>query len=192
MKKIIFFLAICSSFLFAQEAQKSSSVLPAQDTIKIAELVQQQIEAARMKQTTNAASVSNFAEKRIEIQVQSVITAPQVRAWSDHFFNAPLHLKIFSLTSIAILLFVFIRRAVLRLNKKRKLTIKQKIAMIREEKVVPRINYKIKKTRKYLKDKHWVFNSSEKHLSKAAKELNIAKGEVLLAARLKLFEVGKM
>ena len=64
--------------------------------------------------------------------------------------------------------------------------------MLREERVVSQENPKLANSRLQLKDNITVLNATEKEISKAAKDLNIAKGELLLAARLNLLEVGKI
>ena len=65
--------------------------------------------------------------------------------------------------------------------------------MMREEKIGSgKQNPKLIRIRKALKDKIEIFKRSEKQLSKTARQLNVAKGELMLAAKLKILEVEKM
>jgi hypothetical protein len=64
--------------------------------------------------------------------------------------------------------------------------------MLREEKVVSKTDSKLNRTRKKLLSSKLIFNVPDHHISKMAKGLNIATGELQLASRLKLFEIGKM
>ena len=64
---------------------------------------------------------------------------------------------------------------------------------MREERVGgSKENPKLAKTRRVLKENLELFKQSDGQIGKRARQLNLSKGELLLAARLKLYEVGKM
>ena len=69
---------------------------------------------------------------------------------------------------------------------------KEKIQLLREEKIKLSPLPKLQFLRRTLRNSELVLKGSEKHISRTAKNLKISKGELFLAARLKLFEVGKM
>jgi hypothetical protein len=65
--------------------------------------------------------------------------------------------------------------------------------MMREEKVGgAKVNPKMIKVRKFLKDNLEIFKQNDQQLAKTARQLNVSQGELLLAARLKIFEMKKM
>ncbi|MDP2037823.1 MAG: hypothetical protein Q8L04_10605, partial [Ignavibacteria bacterium] len=71
--------------------------------------------------------------------------------------------------------------------------LKKKIGLMREEKVGgSKENPKLAKTRRVLKENFELLKQTDGQIGKRARQLNLSKGELLLAARLKLYEVGKM
>lgn len=186
MKFLFLFVLISASLLIAQtNSVDSSSAVSLQDSVCISDLVQQQIKYAMEKQSIQTEPIINVA-------AQAEIKQPVNKEIPSFLSSRPLHVKIFLAGSIVILLAFSFRRTLLVLKKKSKLALKNKIAMLREEKVVTKTNPKLEDARKKLRNSKSIFDASEKHISKVAKELNIAKGELLLASRLKLFEIGKM
>lgn len=213
MKKLIFLLTVISIVSHAQSVETISST---SDSVDIREMVLQQINNARQRQyaEVNNPQLPVVPNDTInepvkeEIQQASLLTdkliVPEVKKASNKsaainvsffqpFLQLPLQYQIFIAVSITIVSFVILRRTLYSLNKRSKKALKKKIGMLREEKVGgAKINPKIQKTRKILKDNLEIFKHNDKQLSKNAKQLSISKGELLLAARLKLLEVGKM
>ncbi len=186
MKSLFLFVLISTSLLIAQtNSVDSSSAVSLQDSVCISDLVQQQIKNAIEKQSVQTTT-------DINVTAQAEINQPVNKEIPGFFSSLPLHIKIFFALSIVILLAISFRRTILAFKKRASQTLKNKITMLREEKVVVKTNPKLEDARKKLRNSKSIFDASEKHISKAAKELNIAKGELLLASRLKLFEIGKM
>jgi len=191
MKNVIFIVLVSSSLLIAQSVTIDSCAIgTAQDTICISDLVQQQINKAIEKQSQQI--MPNVSEAKINIVPKVVITSTVNDPISNFVMSLPIHIQLFMAASFLILLGLLMRRAVLVVKRRSSRTLKNKISSLREEKVVAKENSKLKDERKKLKNRKSVFDASEKHISKLAKELNIAKGELILASRLKLFEIGKM
>jgi len=90
-----------------------------------------------------------------------------------------------------IFLFVFIRRIYLNRSKKSNKAIKNNIRIIREESLVKRENGDLKKVRSKLVNSPVILNNHGKPLSTVAKELNISQGEIILAAKIKSYELNK-
>ncbi|MBA4406685.1 hypothetical protein C0389_05365 [bacterium] len=191
MKYVIFVILISTSLLFAQsEAIDSCVTEMAQDSICISNLVQRQIEKAREKQMQQA--VIPVTEAAISIALKKVVIPISNDPIRNFVKSLPLHILIFITASFFIILGLVVRRTVYVIKKRSSRTLKNKISILREEKVITRENSKLKDERKKLKNHKSIFNASESHISNLAKELRIAKGELLLASRLKLFEIGKM
>lgn len=186
MKSLFFFILISASLLTAQaNSADSSTAVQAQDSLKLSDLVQQQINIAKEKQSVQTTPVVSVAAKEEVIQ-------PVNEERPSFLASRPLHVKIFLAGSIVILFALSFRRTLLAFKKRSTTTLKNKIAMLREEKVVAKTDPKLENARKKLRDNKSIFDVSEKHISKVAKELNVAKGELLLASRIKLFEIGKI
>ncbi len=191
MKNVIFIVLVSSSLLIAQSATiDSCATVIAQDTVCISDLVQQQINKAIEKQSQQI--VHAVSEAKINF-VPKVVVAPTANDPIRNFVNAlPIHIQIFIAASFLIILSLLVHRAVLVVKRRSSRTLKNKISSLREEKIVTKENPKLKGERIKLKNRNSIFNVSEGHISKLAKELNIAKGELLLASRLKQYEIGKM
>jgi hypothetical protein len=175
MKYLIFIVLISSSFLIAQSTTiDSCEIEMAQDTICISDLVQQQIVKAREKQYQQI--VQTVSEAKINIVPKVVVTSTVNDPIRNFVKTLPIHIRIFIVTSFLIFMGLLIRRAVLVIKRRSSRILKNKISSLREEKVIVKINSKLKDERKKLKDRKSIFNASE----------------LLLASRLKLFEIGKM
>lgn len=191
MKNLFFVVLVSSSLLIAQSSKLDScSTVITQDSVCISDLVQQQITKAREKQSQQ--TTPYVSEAKINI-VPKVVAAP---ALNDLVFNyvrtLPGHILLFVAISFLILFVLLIHRGILAIKRRSSRTLKDKISSIREEKVFAKENSRLNDERKNLKNRNSIFNASEKHISDLAKKLNIAKGELILASRLKLFQIGKM
>ncbi|MEW6654669.1 MAG: hypothetical protein AB1394_14545 [Bacteroidota bacterium] len=199
MKKILTILLLVSTINFAQAVEAKEAI--AADSIDLRAVVAKQIAAAIEKQT-KAKLTPKPEEKPIVTEAkttQNVAAGKQlepVQAEAAPFFSVltslPLQYNVFALASVVIICFVFTRRIVLSFARSSKKTLKKKISLLREEKIGgSKENPKLVKARRSLKDNLEMLNKADGHVGKRAKQLNISKGELLLAARLKLFEVGK-
>ena len=170
------------------------------DSIDVSKLVQKQIESARLKETTDRtievedtvgfSKNENIENATIPISV-SVINKPANNKVIELINSFSIGVKIFFLFSALIILIVSLRRMLIRFKKRIKNGIKQRIAMIREEKIVIKKDRNKTRTRKSLRKDKVIEKLSEAGMNSKAKELSISKGEILLAARLKTFSYGK-
>lgn len=191
MKNVIFFVLVSYSLLTAQSATIDSSVTEmVQDTVCISDLVQQQIDKAIEKQSQPITHPVSEAE--LNFMPKGAVTRNIGNPISDFVKTLPLHIQLFFTISFIVLFTLVVRRVVLLVKRRSSRTLKSKISSIREERVVVKEDVKLKDERKKLKSRKSIFHASENHISKLAKELNLAKGELILASRLKLFEIGKM
>lgn len=172
----------------------------APDSIDVSQLVWNQIEAARLKETdlqnrvdddkTKISKNEEMQSTLIPISV-AVVNKSANNKILEYLNSASIEIKLFFVISALIILLVSLRRVTIRFKKKIKNSLKQRIAMIREEKVIVRKDRKITQRRKSLKKDKMLENLSEAGLNSKARELSISKGELLLAARLKSFSYGK-
>lgn len=192
MKQVLSFVIILllAKSIYAQDMLIDTTVAAKQDTISISEMVNKQIEIARLKSEFNshAASIAPKVEEEL-VEIVPVKAEPSNKLL-ELIVNIPIQYIIFIVVSSIIIFFVIGRRVVLSFKRRTKRALKKKISALREEKVVSVANPKLQTTRKKLKGR--IRENSIKSINKIAKELNISKGEVQLAARLKFFEVGKI
>ncbi|MBI1938162.1 MAG: hypothetical protein HYS25_08540 [Ignavibacteriales bacterium] len=202
MKKIIaiMFLAIFCSVTGAQvnvdSAISKSNFIPI-DTINISDLVKQQIKSARQKAlTAEPASPVNSTLK----EKQTTVTPSQIktvqkengRPYLKFLSRFPTSYIVFLVLSAIIIGALTYRRIALFFKKRIKDELKKKITMIREERLISRENKKQTKTRKSLAQNPVLNKISDKSISKTARNMNVTQGELILAARLKYLEYGKM
>ncbi len=163
--------------------------LSAADSINISALVQTQINKARAK--------LNSAENDV---IKTEAPAPvQEKSWFEGL-GLPFNLSdsltqkilIIVLASFLVLGFVFIKRLKSAKKKKPEKILKRNVAFIREERVLKVENNKLSSVRQKLSADPNYLNSSADNLTKRAKELNIAKGELILAAKIKSHELAKV
>lgn len=196
MKKILALIVLVSSFSFAQKAD--TTAIAAKDSVDLQELVSKQMAAAMEKQLHEklnpkpVAAVTKAVEKPVTIKKEK-----STQANANPFYNfilaQPWQYTAFGLISVLIVGFVFIRRFILSFTRTSTKALKKKIGLMREEKVGgSKENPKLAKTRRVLKENLELLKQTDGQIGKRARQLNLSKGELLLAARLKLYEVGKM
>lgn len=187
MKSLILSLLVSFSLLPAQSA-KVDSVTTSGSEVNIHDLVKRQIEEAKLKQS--AAPVQTLTT--IKSEPEHIIKKSANNPAAAFYSSLPLQYQLFISATFLVLIALVFRRAILAFKQRATKVLKHKIAMLREEKVVARVDTKLNEVRKKLRNGKSIFDVSEKQISSLAKELKIAKGELLLASRLKLFEIGKM
>jgi len=199
MKKLIAAFVLASTLSFSQSIDLEQKA--ATDSIDLQALVAKQMAAAIERQleeklnpgteVKQIAIEPNTIKKVDEREKEKIIQA-EASPFLSSLLAIPWQYKAFALFSVVILFFVFTRRIVLSFTRKSKKALKKKIGMMREEKVGgSKSNPKLAKTRMSLKDNLEMLKQNDRQVSKKAKQLNISKGELLLAARLKLYEVGR-
>ncbi len=199
MKKYLTIMVLASSICLAQTVELSQTV--STDSIDLQSVVAKQMAVAIEKQLQdklNPKPVDTYPAvetKKIESVVEKQKEKPahaEMLPFLSMLSTIPWQYKIFALVSIVIMGFVFTRRIVLTITRSSKKALKKKIGLMREEKVGgSKNNPKLVKVRKTLKDNLDILKHNDRQVSRKAKQLNISKGELLLATRLKLYEVGK-
>jgi hypothetical protein len=147
------------------------------DSIDIRGMVKKQIQEAQSKD-----------EQIRNLRLQKQSTQKEVNFISEVINESDTYLvRVLILISFATIVFsfVFIRRIKKR-NKIVENNLKRNIYLLREEKFVKKIDPKVRKIRTNLCMKYSHLDHQRK-IDNTAKKLNIAKGEIILASRLKNF-----
>lgn len=184
------------------------------DTVIISLMVKQQIEQAKINRESE---LKNINENRDSItqagQNQQLIENDDSTILAEQFLfnglnvensNPPavitgeskdhsgFDLKLAVLSGAAIAAFGFVSFRRIKLNKTTGLkTLKKNINLMREEKFVVTANKRISRLRSELRKNPEYLVVKDKSVSKTAKDLNIAKGELMLAAKIHSFELSK-
>ncbi len=192
MKKIFLIVLAIGSFVTAQTIDTLNTAT--MDSVDIRALVQKQIEEARAKKVENFLNVQPTAEAKIEVPVVKKVQPKEAsNTLVDFFLNQPVHYMIYEVVSFFIVGFVLLRRTIKNFGKSSKKNLKIKIGLMREEKIGgAKVSPKLIKIRKLLKDNLEIFKQNDRQLARTARQLNVSQGELLLAARLKFFEMKKM
>jgi hypothetical protein len=192
MKQILLILTVVTNlFLRAQEIDTAKTKAASSDSLKISDMVQLQIQQAMEKET-------KASKESVPLPVKTISAAAAenkaglVEMIYNYLSAQPLYIKLFSVISMMIILFVLGRRLLIGIQNRTLSKLKARIQLLRDEKVRPKVDPKMQSLRIGLRENETLFNKSDKYLSRKARDLNISKGELLLAARLKLFEVGRM
>lgn len=195
MKKLLLLMLI-SINTFGQNVDSVKNL--SSDSVDIRKMLQQQISNAMKKpSTSNKDLITNqfneVKENPSKILLKDNNTKTNVSLASSLFDKVPFQHKIFIISSLLIVLSVLIRRIIIQHKRKNLREYKNKIALLREEKLFGSIdNKKKKQIRISLRENPITLRQNEKEISLNAKQLNISKGELLLAARLKLLELNKV
>lgn len=198
MKKLILILFFFQIVLFGQVTDSISYM--SDNSINIKAIVQKQINDAILKKSDQQKSIVNEKEvltvpaQNISLKVEEKNTNnAEYNLFTNLFAKIPLHYKIYLFLSTAIILGLIFRRSIYKLKKASVKKLKNRIALLREEKIGGSIiDPKKRKLRLELKENISLLKPSEIEIAKTAKQLNISKGELILAARLKFLEVNKI
>ena len=166
------------------------------DTVNIGAIVQGQIEAAKqgiMKSSIfmpvnnkqSKVEVKKVAEKKKAGFFEGIIQ--DLNELNKNYAN----LIIFVFGSLLILGFVVGRRLI-KVSAGSKKKMKKAINIIRDEKPVSIQNKKLNEMRKKLSESEGIYDISEETVSGKAKNLKVGKGELILAAKIKAFQLSKV
>jgi hypothetical protein len=193
MKELLLFIFICTTLLNAQETTLNSiSSQNNSDTLKISQLVEKQIQSAREKQLQSRLSNDHSVSQSIVVNEKQNIKKVRVVSGYSFIQNQPLHIQLFAMCSIAVIIFVLTRRLGFIIRRKSQIALKGKIQMLREEKITYSPRNNLHNSRRNLQKSDLALRGSEKQISRTAKDMKIAKGELILAAKLRLFEIGRI
>ncbi len=172
------------------DSSNVSDSLTSSDSVNISQMVQAQIDAARKKQL----------EEQQKASLNVVLKAKENKAGGFEYVLANLRktiplsddllMKISILSSAAVLtsLFIFIRRFRGR-KKSAKTDLKKNIRLLREEKIFSKKDKKLSGLRTKLSGAASTYELSNRAVARNARDMNISKGEIYLAARIKSHEM---
>jgi hypothetical protein len=182
------------------------------DSVNVKQLVLAQFEAARKKQVQD--SIAAVEAKSSQVVPAAAIVAVKAKVvlkqniektqWEKLLsYAAPvvqyiqmsneMIIRVSVMVTISFIAFalVFIRRKKLNTKKSKKKDYKDGIKLIREERVKDKKDSKLSLIRNKLIGSASSYQLSNDTITKNARELNIAKGEIYLAARIKSHELKK-
>ncbi|MGK9477075.1 hypothetical protein [Melioribacter sp. OK-6-Me] len=192
MKVLVAILILLAGF--STQAQEDTLSLQTayeddvQDSIDIRELVAQQILMAKIKNENNAVKEPDIIETAPEYENEMPVVINKKKSFYQLYLELPFNIKLLISFSAFLFVLIFIRRAVLRAQKMSKKKLKNNIGMMRQEKLQLVTDHRKSKFRKELLNNPVINKLNDKNISKKAKELKVAQGELMLAARLKYYE----
>lgn len=159
------------------------------DSLNISELVSAQIKAAREKEKLKAEKqvVNVKTEKTLNLSL--FFSKGYLKKFVSVFDGVNLNIVILIGAALLLGTAVFIRRKTANAKSKATGDFKKNVLLIREEKALRIRNKKAKDIRNKLIKKLSYPSTDENILTKKAKDLKVSKGELLLAARIKSFEL---
>lgn len=173
---IIIFLGGVSVNSFAQTDSSKS------DSVNISSYIQSEIESIKTKET---------AKKQINENEAGLIEEQAENKESGVFLGLSegTLIKIFLLVDAALVAFLFLiwRRRKERIAKELKAKFKSNIKKLREERIKGKEDERLNNLRKNLQAHPICSNLTDNSVSTQAKKLNISKGEIYLAAKIKSF-----
>ena len=163
------------------------------DSINISQMVAAQIEQARRKQLAEKSQPKAAETKTLpDNTTQTTANFPSnLPVALNISFGTMMKISIMGVASVMAVLIIFIRRK--RFNKtfRTKRSFKDNIKLLREEKIIAKKYPKLSDVRNKLGNSPSIYNYSKEGISKAARELNISQGEIMLAAKIKAHELSK-
>ena len=159
------------------------------DSIDIRKIVNDQIEQARKKEET-AKTIPATVSATVVTAGLSGNEVPSFSAW----YKNELIWKggLLAVVSVAALTFVLIRRRKVNSPKKLQKALKKNIKNLREEKLIETGDSKLSAIRNRLRKNIKTYSENGGRFAQKARELNIAEGELLLAARIRSHEMIKV
>lgn len=178
------------------------------DSVDIKQIVASQINAAKKKEIEGIAPQIEFTgEKKIVVDqnadesltgkwnrlLETTISplVDEVYGFISTADDTTLKIAFLGLASLIAMLFVFFRRKVIREKHEKKNSIKDNIRLLREERPVKRSDSRLTGIRNSLVNNSLSYSNSQSGMTRVARELNISKGEVLLASKIKSHELNK-
>jgi len=152
------------------------------DTINISNMVQKQIESARQKEIQiKKINAEAAILPLVEENAKSILGLNPMPFLSSIYFSKGF---ILIYASIFIALFIFIKRVKNKKNDSAQ-NLKNAINILRNEVAVKKQNKKLEKLRRKIHASNQLSNFGEQEIIKIAKKLQISKGELLLAVKIK-------
>ncbi len=186
MKWVYIFILAC--LVISAETDEANSV-------DIKKIVQEQIQKAKEKETDPISDVKTDTIKKAENNLQAPVkdkvdSNPMRKQQSTsgiiHFLTSNtdiLKYSVIGLFSAIVFGFVALRRARISKKVEQPNTFKKNIQLVREEKFIKPIDPDLKKIRTNLCLTSKYLNTSDQFVSETARKYNLAKTEIMLAAK---------
>jgi hypothetical protein len=169
------------------------------DSVNLSVMVQNQMEAAasgEIKTSTNfqesGKSAKEPVKSKIRMKKQEAGAFENIVKTLNDFNKKYLKVFIFILGSGAILGYFFGKRYMSVLFGKSGRNLKNNINQIRNEKPVFIKNKKLYELRSKLAESNNLYDISEESIPEKARNMNVGKGEIMLAAKIKAFQLSKI
>lgn len=146
------------------------------------------------KDTLIAADTQNKENAKIKAAKESLLNTNLIMAKKEEAKKASDFLWKFYIlggVTLAAFAFVFIRRLILKRANKPANDLKNNIKTMRAESLIKRDRPQLKLIRSKLVNSPIILNNHGKSLPSVARELNISQGEIILAAKIKSYELAK-
>ncbi|MGK9367376.1 hypothetical protein ACSSWA_00570 [Melioribacter sp. Ez-97] len=167
---------------------RSEFEIPVEDSVDVRELVAQQILMAKIKNEKKEVKEPEIIQTAPEYESETPVVIKKKKSVYQLFVELPFNVKLLISFSAFLFVLIFIRRAVIKAQQKSRKKLKINIGMMREEKLQPVTDIRRSKFRKELLSNPVINKLNDKNINKKAKELKVAQGELMLAARLKYYE----
>jgi hypothetical protein len=167
---------------------QTENEITAEDSVNVRELVARQILMAKIKNEKKAIKEPDIIQTAPEYENEAPVVIKKKKSVYQLFVDLPFNVKLLISFSAFLFALIFIRRAVLKAQQKARKKLKINIGMMREEKLQPTTDIRRSKFRKELLSNPVINKLNDKNINKKAKELKVAQGELMLAARLKYYE----
>ncbi len=190
---VLFFTFSIYSKSGKKVSQPDSSTVSKSDSVNIKQLVASQIEYARKEQLSEKSRTKDAAlpaTKSVNT-VTGNIFFNNMPGSLNASYKIIMKISFFGFISLMAALLIYLRRRHLYKDASINRSFKDNIKLLREEKLFAKKNPKLSKLRKELGSSPATFNYSKERISKTAKEMNISKGEILLAAKIKAHEFNR-
>jgi hypothetical protein len=213
MKIIIICLFIINAAAFAEnkivpsEPAKKDTIISVGnnvsliDSINISDLVKGQVEAAQagiIKSGINYQVPEEVKVEPVKPKVKAKVKKQEAGMFENiiltlnNFNKQYLNVTIFAAGAFLILMFFFGRRLLKVIFGQSKRKLKKSINLIRNEKPLFLKNKKLYELRSKLADSNNMYDISEETIPGKARTMNVGKGEIMLAAKIKAFQLSKI
>jgi hypothetical protein len=175
-----------------------TAAVPA-DSIDLSALVQSQVEAAQAGEIKSGINYQvpekvkpEPVKPKVKVKKQEAGMFENIVITLNNFNRQYLNVTIFIAGSVLILGFFLGRRLLKTIFGQSKRKLKKSINLIRNEKPVYVQNKKLYELRSKLAESNNIYDMSEESIPGKARNMNVGKGEIMLAAKIKAFQLSKI
>ncbi len=180
---------ISSSYFKPVSAKNAEPVQAKNDSVNISELIEKQIAAAHQKELEKKNQPQAAVKKAVAAPKPEIKKIIKEEKTSEASMTLNYILFIVGASGI---MFYFMFKNVLFTGRRSNSALKKNIKLLREEKLIVKSKEKKNNPRTKLVEETSQMASKDKDLPQIARERNISQGEILLAARIKSYEMAKV